>query len=518
MIEPNTIATTDVDIYNSFDYEVCYSIWYKILGDLDTQTKVQIFEKTDKNLSSSGVLSPKTNIKVTIAIINDNDSQAKVNIGTIAASKQEDSCSLNIADDKNVISTSYKNIDILTTKLLEEKDIVKETEAGYLTYKDITETITFNQQDKIFIATKFTYNNEVFTLTDPIELTLQEFIDEYKLVINNTYFCMNGNKCNILYKITTIEQEKIEQKKPKEDIINYKLTKYDKLIGYSEGKNGLRLVNKNDYVYYGDNPNNFIYYNCENSDNLNTCELWRIVGFFYDEENKEYKTKIIRNQSIGKYQFDYKMIDEINESSNNWNDSTLNKYLNEEYKFKNRYDIYIEEYKQPLERIKSLEEDIKIEDEQISSKINIMSLSDYLSASSCKKNKINEYTGECLINNWLNNIEILKEWTYTSKEITEVIPPEEIIIEETPEEENIDTTNENIEKDETEIETDNEIDTESEEIENNNYVINYVYGIGQNIEEIDVNESVEVRPVVFLKSRIILLDGNGSLEKPYIVK
>ena len=30
VVEPNTIATTDIDIYNTFDYEVCYSIWYKI--------------------------------------------------------------------------------------------------------------------------------------------------------------------------------------------------------------------------------------------------------------------------------------------------------------------------------------------------------------------------------------------------------------------------------------------------------------------------------------------------------
>ena len=56
---------------------------------------------------------------------------------------------------------------------------------------------------------------------------------------------------------------------------------------------------------------------------------------------------------------DYKMIDNENVSSNNWNESTLNKYLNEEYKLKNNNDILLEEYKQSLEVIPNLEIDVK---------------------------------------------------------------------------------------------------------------------------------------------------------------
>ena len=29
-------------------------------------------------------------------------------------------------------------------------------------------------------------------------------------------------------------------------------------------------------------------YNCQNIDDPSSCELWRIVGFFYNEETKEY--------------------------------------------------------------------------------------------------------------------------------------------------------------------------------------------------------------------------------------
>lgn len=511
-IEPNAVATTEIDIFNSFDYTVCYSVWYKVVGDIETQNKVQIFQKTEENISTSGVLSPNTHIKITLAIINDNDTQVKVNLGTIGASKDVDSCSLNISADKNVVTSSYKNIDILTTKLLEEKEKVQEQDESYLIYQNETEPFTLSSEDKIILSTEFTYTNEIFTLKNPEELTLQEVLDKYNLETDNLYFCSNGNTCQILYKINNIETEIIEAEKPEDIVINYKITIYDKLIGYSKGNNGLRLINEKDYIYYGDNPNNFIYYNCENNDNLNTCELWRIVGFFYNEETQKYNTKIVRNESIGKYQFDNKIINNINESTNNWNESTLNKYLNEEYGLINKYDMYLDEYIQLVERIPNLETDIKnikIKEENINSKISILSLSDYLYTSSCQKTKISEYTDDCLTNNWLNNIEIKKEWTLTSKEVIENILPEETEKEEI--EENPEEINQN---DETIIEETKEELTE----ENNNYVINYVYSTGENINETDVNETLDLRPVLFLKSRIILLDGNGSLEKPYIVK
>lgn len=516
VVEPNTVTTTDVNIYNSYEYESCYSVWYKIIGDEEVQNKVQIFEKTDNNLMSSGTISPKENIKITIAIINDNDTQIKINLGTIGASKDKDSCSLNIASDKHVILSSYKNIDILTTKLLEDIDNPKESEAGYITYKELEDVITFKDKDKISVSTEFTIEKEVFTLKEPEKLTIEEIINKYDIKNQEIYFCQDTKEqCRILYKITEINKEIIEKENTENNIVNYHITMYDKLIGYSEGTSGLRKINEKDYVYYGDNPNNYIYYNCQDNDNIETCELWRVVGFFYNEETNQYNTKIVRNESIGKYQFDTKTEDE---STNDWNNSTLNKQLNEEYKLSNNYDIYIDEYIQLVERIPDLEveiKNIKIKDEKITSKISLLSLSDYLYASSCEKNKINEYSGECFTNNWLNNIYIEKEWTMTSKEIIEIIQPE------TPPEEEQPETEETTEEPENNIddtESDEVTVEENEESSEEDYVINYVYSTGINIAENDVNESLEVRPVVFLKSRIILLEGNGSFEEPYIVK
>ena len=68
--------------------------------------------------------------------------------------------------------------------------------------------------------------------------------------------------------------------------------------------------------YYGANPNNYIYFNCETYPDTN-CELWRIIGVF------DGKVKIMRNESIGQYSW--------NTSTNEWSQAKLMKLLNPGY-------------------------------------------------------------------------------------------------------------------------------------------------------------------------------------------
>lgn len=479
-LEPNSTSTTDIYIYNSFDYDVCYSIWYKIVGDTEIENKVQIFEKSNNNITSSGTLPQSENIKINIVLINDNDSKVKINIGTIGEKLVSGSCSLNLPSDKKIISTSYSNIESLNDKLLKLKDEIKEEKSFYLTYKNENKTITYRDTDKIYISEKFNYNNELFTLENPEELTIKEIIDNKYLENKNIYFCQDEISCSILYKITKIEQQ--EQTEDDSNIY-YNINLYDKLVGYSEGKSGLRQTNSQDYFFYGDNPNNFIYYNCKDINDKSTCELWRIIGLFYNQETEEYNVKIIKNDSIGKYQFD-----NSNKKQLLWVNSTLHKYLNEEFKFVSNYENYINKYKQNIETLSSLDTTIKKQEQTIDSKVNVLSLSDYLNTSSCQKNKVNEYTDICLKNNWLNNIELEKVWTLTTKEQLEEI------------------------KEELE-------DKEQEEPPIENKVLNsYAYSIGNQIIETNANDYLDVRPVVYLKSRMITIDGSGTIDSPYLIR
>lgn len=491
VVEPNTIITTDVDIYNRYDYDICYSIWYKLVGNNIDESKVQIFENSNKVLTTSGLLTKESNIRVTITIINDFDKQIKVNLGTIGTQKNGDVCSINLENDKKTINVSYDNPKNLSETILEKKDEIKEEEANYLTYKNENKVINYKETDKIYISEKFTYSNELFTLEDSKYLTLKELIDEKYLENKNIYFCQNSDKCQIIYKLNTLEKKETKKQENNEIEISYDITTYDKLVGYSKGTSGIRKVNNQDYIFYGDNPNNFIYYNCKNNNDTSTCELWRIVGLFYNKEKNKYNVKIIKNDSIGKYQFDNQELNNSKSLTSIWKDSALSKYLNEEYKFINNYDMYIDEVKQELEEINSLETPItnmKVVNQIINSKVNLINLSDYLYTSSCQEDIINNYNEQCLKSNWLNNIELEKTWTISFKETKEV---------------NKDTDDENIE-------------TESNNELNNN--MKYLYSLGDSINEVSINDYLEVRPVLFLKPRILLIDGDGTLENPYIIK
>ena len=80
-----------------------------------------------------------------------------------------------------------------------------------------------------------------------------------------------------------------------------------------------------DYRYIGSNPNNYVTFN---------NELWRIIGVFTVDDGtgkKEERLKIIRNESIGNYSWDNKDTStgaEEDYGKNNWTDARLNYLLN----------------------------------------------------------------------------------------------------------------------------------------------------------------------------------------------
>lgn len=522
-VEENSVVTIDIDIYNSFDYDVCYSIWYKIIGEYEEE-KIQIFQKSKELLTSSGILLAQQNVRVNIAIINDNEQEIKVNLGTVADELKTASCSLNISDDKKVISKTYEKTASLNELLISQsKEKENEDEyGGYYIHKDDDKILTYKNTDKLLISNEITYKDELFTLKEPVNLTIDELIKEKYLDKNeNVYFCQGKDKCQILYKITKIEKQKNESEgqlvvEPEKEVY-YDITLSDKMIGYSSGPNGIKKVNNQDYIFYGDNPNNYIYYNCKNDD-TSTCELWRIVGLYYNEETKKHNIKIVKNDSIGKYKFDIEEPENIV-----WTESTLYKHLagedeenneNNDKKKKNEYEIYTDKFKQSIETLESLDKEIKVEPETLDSKINLLTLSDYVNTSNCKINSVTKLTKECIKKSWLNDIEIDSTWTLTYTQEIEIIEePEEMT-----EEENIEVEENNQELTE-EIPTEDNEEKIEEDIEKpQEIIVNYVYSVGDDIEKNKITDEHEVRPALYLKSRILLVAGEGTFDNPYVIK
>ena len=99
--------------------------------------------------------------------------------------------------------------------------------------------------------------------------------------------------------------------------------------------------------YIGANPDNYVYFNCSDYANstADTCELWRIIGVFNnvtkEDGSQENLVKIIRNNFLGKYPWDYKLngvgTSTTTYGSNDWTDSQLMMMLNSTSYLKSGY-------------------------------------------------------------------------------------------------------------------------------------------------------------------------------------
>lgn len=462
-IPKNSYINTDVDIYNTFTYDLCYSTWYKIPNKSIETSSIKVFQVTATTNTSSGIIPSITGVRVPLLIINDNDYDVKINIG-VSTNQKKETCSLNIDNDKTTITKTINSYQELSTYLKENNNKFNEDKEGYLTYKNLTKEIILPNEVPFYISDKFTYQGETFTLTNPKEITTAsiEDITQYK----DQYLCIEGKECSSIYQIITLKKETANNN----DI--YKITNYNLLNGYLAGKSGIKKVTTNNidnYLYYGDNPHNFIYYNCTNEQDTSTCELWRIIGTYYDQTEKKYLTKIIKNNYLEpmKYQTN---------QNNSWNNSLIKKYLDTEYKLNNQNYLkeitYQEEYIDESQQIKYLNTELK-------SKINLLNITDYLSASVCSNLTLSNLTSTCLQKNYLNLLQ--EEWTRT-------------IDYKTP------TTKEQEESPTVEIINDK------------------VYTIGSSINLTNINNTLKIRPVVYLKSRVLLTSGDGTIDSPYIIK
>ena len=106
-------------------------------------------------------------------------------------------------------------------------------------------------------------------------------------------------------------------------------------------KNGEKVEGwqQTEYRYAGATPNNYVWFSCgPDASSGDTCEKWRIIGLvnvMTSDNQVEQRIKIIRDESIGNYSWDYKT-NGIGSSigdhgSDDWTDSQLMELLNDGY-------------------------------------------------------------------------------------------------------------------------------------------------------------------------------------------
>ena len=121
-----------------------------------------------------------------------------------------------------------------------------------------------------------------------------------------------GTKCYLYF----------EEKSGASDIIEDAYEENQGMLAYDNtADNNLR--------YIGANPNNYVYFNCDdyNNPSSSTCELWRIIGIFNENSHGisgEKLVKLIRSDSLGNIAWD-------SANTNNWSTASLQTTLNGDY-------------------------------------------------------------------------------------------------------------------------------------------------------------------------------------------
>lgn len=153
------------------------------------------------------------------------------------------------------------------------------------------------------------FGTVIFILTRKPKITYEYYINNTKsniagLNITN-YECNNGTTLNIdkdnnTYTIESLTKNSLCK-------LYYEDTAGEQLINITSGLDTLKEKNKtyldeNDILrYYGNDALNYIYFNCDNESDTNTCELWRIVSVSkvsdVTKKNK-YNLKIVKDAPL----------------------------------------------------------------------------------------------------------------------------------------------------------------------------------------------------------------------------
>lgn len=149
----------------------------------------------------------------------------------------------------------------------------------------------------------------IFILTRKPKITYEYYINNTKSNIAGlnitSYECNNGTTLNIDKDNNTYNIENITKNSLCK--LYYEDTAGEQLINLTSGLDTLKEKNKtyldeNDILrYYGNDALNYIYFNCDNESDTNTCELWRIVSVskVSDVTKKhKYNLKIVKDTPL----------------------------------------------------------------------------------------------------------------------------------------------------------------------------------------------------------------------------
>lgn len=188
--------------------------------------------------------------------------------------------------------------------------------------------INFDKDNtKSCISLEYLIDNGYFESDEVLDLKTNEQISGSVLI---TY---NSNKYNYQYqeKSCYLNEYIFDLYKPNNTVDNNEITyPIDTVNNLIDDRKGGTIESGGNIRYYGSSPNNYIDIGDRDADG--NVILWRIIGLFKDvtlsDNTNVSLIKLIRDESIGEYSWDYKSDGTF---STDWNSSSLNSLLNSAY-------------------------------------------------------------------------------------------------------------------------------------------------------------------------------------------
>lgn len=356
----------------------------------------------------------------------------------------------------NILNPTDRSIyyGLYTSSLDECIDIVHDGNSANV--KDIIDNnISKTINIKVSNTCSYNYNFNLYVLTDTESFNGKDKIDDKFAIKNGT---------------VSEDKSKEEVKEDKKDTLVEDNTLVSR-INSLYNDNNLEKVNINNEElvynslvglmkdshenirYYGSNPNNYIRFN---------DELWRIIGLFKIDNN--YNIKIIRSDSLNDYVY--------GSISNNFKASNIMRSINPNFSESN---IYWD----------------KLNEDSVSL---LVKKDYYLGSVSLSNNSKELYDNErdtSIIWNGYLGLIYPSDYAY-SKDLR-----------------TCSNTNDTCDS---YLNGDGEYTISSIKDTNDK-----IYGISNNSIEISISDSMSIRPVGYLNSSVIVKDGNGTMDNPYVI-
>ena len=193
------------------------------------------------------------------------------------------------------------------------------------------ESVTFNSKTKLSDTCTETVNEGVKTITcnssgDDYDNATYILTLTIETVQYNKYASLwnTGNTVNILEERPVPGAQYLVENATNEANAVYSSETKGKMFVFSHAATS-QTPAQTDYRYIGDDPNNYVYFNCDDMTNQNseTCEIWRIIGVFdVDDGSGIYKKriKLLRGKPFDSY------MAWNTDSVNEWSISTIKSF------------------------------------------------------------------------------------------------------------------------------------------------------------------------------------------------